>query len=130
MLRRVLLAASASPRLRQIVTTAPAKCAIVDSYVAGETADDAVRVTRMLRAAGLLVSLHYLGEDTKDLAQASAVADEYIQLLGKLAAEGLTQGGAAEVSVKPTAVGLFLGATSRRRISRGSAPPRPRPGRR
>jgi proline dehydrogenase len=109
-LRRLLLAASASPRLRQIVTTAPTTRAIVDSYVAGETADDAVRVTRTLRAAGLLVSLDYLGEDTTDLAQAAAVADEYVQLLGKLAAEGLTHGGAAEVSVKPTAVGLFLGA--------------------
>jgi proline dehydrogenase len=108
-LRRVLLAASASPRLRQVVTTAPATRAIVDSYVAGETADDAVRVTRTLRAAGLLVSLDYLGEDTKDLAQAAAVADEYVELLGKLAAEGLTNDGAAEVSVKPTAVGLFLG---------------------
>jgi proline dehydrogenase len=108
-LRRVLLAASASSRLRQLITTAPQTRAIVDSYVAGETADDAVRVTRRLRAAGLLVSLDYLGEDTKDLAQAAAVTDEYIDVLGKLAAEGLTQGGAAEVSVKPTAVGLFLG---------------------
>ncbi|HEY6313908.1 MAG TPA: proline dehydrogenase family protein, partial [Streptosporangiaceae bacterium] len=109
MLRRVLLAASASPRLRRLITTAPQTRAIVDSYVAGETSDDAVRVTRALRAAGLLVSLDYLGEDTKDAAQASAVADEYVQLLGKLGAEGLTHGGAAEVSVKPTAVGLFLG---------------------
>ena len=111
MLRRLLLAASASPRLRQLIMAAPQTRAIVDSYVAGETADDAVRVTRALRAAGLLVSLDYLGEDTKDPAQATAVTDEYVQLLGKLAAEDLTQGGAAEVSVKPTAVGLFLGAT-------------------
>ena len=110
MLRRVLLAASASPRLRQLITTAPQARAIVDSYVAGETAEDAVRVTRTLRAAGLLVSLDYLGEDTTDPAQAAAVTDEYIELLGKLAAEGLTHGGAAEVSVKATAVGLFLGA--------------------
>ena len=110
MLRRALLAASASSRLRQLITTAPQTRAIVDSYVAGETADDAVRVTRTLRAAGLLVSLDYLGEDTKDPAQAAAVTDEYIELLGKLGAEGLTHGGAAEVSVKPTAVGLFLGA--------------------
>jgi proline dehydrogenase len=108
-LRRALLAASASNRLRQLITTAPQTRAIVDSYVAGETADDAVRVTRTLRAAGLLVSLDYLGEDTKDPAQAAAVTDEYIQLAGKLAAEGLTEGGAAEISVKPTAVGLFLG---------------------
>jgi proline dehydrogenase len=109
-LRRVLLAASASPRLRQLITTAPQARAIVDSYVAGETAEDAVRVTRTLRAAGLLVSLDYLGEDTTDPAQAAAVTDEYIELLGKLGAEGLTHGGAAEVSVKATAVGLFLGA--------------------
>jgi proline dehydrogenase len=110
-LRRLLLAASASPRLHQLIMAAPQTRAIVDSYVAGDTADDAVRVTRALRAAGLLVTLDYLGEDTKDPAQATAVTDEYVQLLGKLAAEGLTQGGAAEVSVKPTAVGLFLGAT-------------------
>ena len=109
MLRRALLAASASPRLRQLITTAPQTRAIVDSYVAGETADDAVRVTRALRATGLLVTLDYLGEDTQDPAQAAAVTDEYVQLVGKLGAEGLTHGGAAEVSVKPTAVGLYLG---------------------
>jgi proline dehydrogenase len=109
-LRRALLAASASPRLRRLITTVPQTRGIVDSYVAGETADDAVRVTRALRAAGLLVSLDYLGEDTRDLDQATAVTDEYVKLLGKLAADGLTHGGAAEVSVKPTAVGLFLGA--------------------
>ena len=109
MLRRALLAASASTRLRQLITTAPQTRAIVAKYVAGETADDAVRVTRALRAAGLLVTLDYLGEDTKDPAQAAAVTDEYIQLAGKLGADGLTQGGAAEISVKPTAVGLFLG---------------------
>jgi proline dehydrogenase len=108
-LRRALLAASASPRLRQLIMAAPQTRAIVDSYVAGETADDAVRVTRALRASGLLVTLDYLGEDTRDPGQAAAVVDEYVQLLGKLGAEGLTHGGAAEVSVKPTAVGLFLG---------------------
>jgi proline dehydrogenase len=88
--------------------TAPQTRAIVDSYVAGETADDAVRVTRALRASGLLVSLDYLGEDTTDEAQATAVAEEYVHLLGKLAADGLTHGGATEVSVKATAVGLFV----------------------
>ena len=110
MLRRLLLAASASPRLRQLIVTAPQTRAIVDSYVAGETADDAVRVTRALRASGLLVTLDYLGEDTTDEAQAVAVADEYVHLLGKLAADGLTHGGTTEVSVKPTAVGLFVRA--------------------
>ena len=108
MLRRVLLAASASPRLRQLIMSAPQTRAIVDSYVAGETADDAVRVTKTLRASGRLVTLDYLGEDTTDEAQAAAVVEEYVNLLGKLAADGLTHGGSAEVSVKPTAVGLFV----------------------
>ena len=108
MLRRVLLAASASPRLRQLIMTAPQTRAIVDSYVAGETADDAVRVTRALCASGRLVSLDYLGEDTTDEGQATAVADEYVHLLGKLAADVLTHCGSTEVSVKPSAVGLFV----------------------
>src|ERR1700760_3662319 len=106
----MLLAASASPRLRQLITTTPATRGIVDSYVAGDTAPDAVRAARELRAAGLLVSLDYLGEDTRDETQAAAVTEEYLRLLGLLAADGLTQGGTAEVSVKPTAVGLFLGS--------------------
>ena len=106
MLRRVLLAASASPKLRQLIVTAPQTRAIVDSYVAGESADDAVRVTRMLRASGLLVTLDYLGEETGDAQRAAATAAQYVHLLGKLGAEGLTEDGAVEVSVKPTALGL------------------------
>ena len=111
MLRRVLLAASDSSRLRRLIMSAPQTRAIVDSYVAGETADDAVRVTRTLRASGVAVTLDYLGEDTTDEAQAAAVTNEYVELLGKLSAEGLTQRGATEVSVKPTAVGLTLGGS-------------------
>jgi proline dehydrogenase len=67
-----------------------------------------VRVARSLRAAGLLVTLDYLGEDATDSRLADGTATQYVQLLGKLAAEGLTEGGAVEVSVKPTAVGLLL----------------------
>jgi proline dehydrogenase len=75
--------------------------------VAGESSEDAV--ARALRSDGLLVTLDYLGEDTTDAQRAGATAAQYVQLLGKLAAEGLTEDGVAEVSVKPTAVGLLLG---------------------
>ena len=108
MLRRALLAAAASEHIRGWVTATPATRAVIDRYVAGETIGDAVRVARSLREAGLLVTLDHLGEDTTDPPHASAAADQYVQLLGKLAAEGLTEGGAVEVSVKPTAVGLLL----------------------
>src|SRR6201992_2172063 len=88
---------------------APGARGIVDQYVAGESSEDAVAAARELRSAGLLVTLDYLGEDTTDAQRAAATAAQYVHLLGKLAAEGLTEGGAVEVSVKPTAVGLLLG---------------------
>jgi proline dehydrogenase len=107
-LRRMLLAASASHQVRQLITTAPYTRDVVTRFVAGDTADDALRVTRRLLSDGLLVSLDYLGEDTASREQAASVADEYIRLLARLGSAGLADGGRAEVSVKPTAVGLGL----------------------
>src|SRR5262245_23574452 len=104
----MLLAASASDRLRQLVTSAPVARDVVARYVAGEHATDAVAVAQRLCAQGLLVSLDHLGEDTTDAGQAAAVVEEYLGLLARLVAAGLTRGGRAEVSVKPTAVGLGL----------------------
>jgi len=122
MLRRALLAASASDRVRRLVTTAPLTRDVVARFVAGDTADEALAVTGRLLGDGLLVSLDYLGEDTVDPEQAAAVADEYIRLLGRLGAAGLARGGRAEVSVKPTAVGLDLAEhgekTARENIAR------------
>ena len=108
MLRRVLLAASDSGRMRQLVTSAPVARGVVARYVAGDEATDAVAVAGRLHADGLLVSLDHLGEDTRDARQADLVTQEYTTLLASLAAAGLAGGGAAEVSVKPTAVGLGL----------------------
>ena len=109
MLRKALLAAAASERIRQAAMSAPGAQAVVGRYVAGESSEGAVAVARELRSAGLLVTLDYLGEDTTDGQRAAATAAQYVHLLGKLAAEGLTEGGAVEVSVKPTAIGLLLG---------------------
>jgi proline dehydrogenase len=108
LLRRTLLAAASSDRLHQAVITAPQTRAIVDRYVAGDTTPDAVAASRALRSSGLLVSLDYLGEDTHDAGQAAEVAATYVGLLGELSAAGLAGGGRCEVSVKATAVGLFL----------------------
>jgi len=107
-LRRVLLAASDSGRMRRLVTSAPLARGVVARYVAGDEAADAVAVAGRLHAGGLLISLDHLGEDTRDARQADLATQEYTALLASLAAAGLTGGGAAEVSVKPTAVGLGL----------------------
>jgi len=107
-LRRMLLAASESDRMRHLLVSAPLARGVVARYVAGDETADGVSVAGQLAATGLLVTLDHLGEDTSDARQAAAVADEYARLLGLLKAQGLTQGGRAEVSVKPTAVGLDL----------------------
>ncbi|HET7012900.1 MAG TPA: proline dehydrogenase family protein [Streptosporangiaceae bacterium] len=108
MLRRVLLAASASSRVHHLITTTPITRSVVKRFVAGETAAEALSVVQRLLADGLLVTLDYLGEYTTEPEHATAVTNEYIALVELLAANGLTSGGRAEVSVKPTAVGLGL----------------------
>jgi proline dehydrogenase len=108
LLRRALLAASASTRIRDFLTTTPVANGVVARYVAGETADDALAAARQLAEAGNLVSLDYLGEETTSPDQAAAVTQEYVVLLRRLASAGLAADGRCEVSVKPTAVGLGL----------------------
>ncbi len=108
MLRRMLLAASDSDRARRLLISTPLARSVVARYVAGDQAGAAVEVASKLAASGLLVTLDHLGEDTSDIQQATAVGDEYVALLKLLAAQGLAGGARAEVSVKPTAVGLGL----------------------
>jgi len=107
-LRQALLALSASRPARDAIMATPATRSVVARFVAGETIDEALEVTRSLAADGRLVTIDFLGEDTTDPAQAAAVTDEYVRLLGRLCEAGLAANGRAEVSVKPTAVGLGL----------------------
>jgi len=107
-LRRALLAASASTRMRELITTMPVTRDVVTRFVAGETADEVLGVVEGLLDQGLLATVDYLGEDTTDRQQAAAVTDEYVGLLARLGDSRLAAGGRAEVSVKPTAVGLGL----------------------
>ncbi len=108
MLRQALLALSASNKARQLILANPLTRDVVDRFVAGEAADDAIGVTQRLVDSARLVTIDFLGEDTIDPDQAASVTEEYVRLLQQLAGAGLTAGGKAEVSVKPTAVGLGL----------------------
>ncbi|MCU1693645.1 MAG: proline dehydrogenase [Frankiales bacterium] len=108
MLRSAILAAARNDAVKRLVAGAPVSRSVVRRFVAGETVEDAVRVTRELVGKGLRVSLDHLGEDTRDAAQAQATVEAYLLLLRRLAEEGLTAGGRAEVSVKLTAVGQAL----------------------
>lgn len=106
MVRRVLLAAASSARMRRLVTAAPLSRRVVARFVAGSTVADALRTVRTLGADGLAASLDYLGEETRDTARAEAAVRGYLALLDGLGREGL--GARAEISVKLTALGLDL----------------------
>jgi proline dehydrogenase len=106
MLRGALLRLSRSHKIKNVVTTAPVTSAVVGRFIAGETSEDAVAVTRRLVAAGLLTTIDFLGEDTTDQAQADAVVVAYLDLLTKLRESRLSS--SAEVSIKLSALGLHL----------------------
>ncbi len=74
-------------------------------YIAGPALDDAVRVVAELNAAGKLATVDVLGEEVTEAAEAEAIAAEYVAALDAFERAGLD----ANVSVKPTGLGLKLG---------------------
>src|ERR1017187_10063146 len=97
-LRHILLWASRRGQIKRAGTSAPVTRDVVRRFVAGETIEDAVAVTRALTGEGLTVSLDHLGEDTLDARTARAAVAAYCSLAGRLADEGLAP--MAERSVK------------------------------
>ncbi|AUS81337.1 proline dehydrogenase [Actinoalloteichus sp. AHMU CJ021] len=112
MLRSILLAAGRSPLARTVVERTPATRYVVRRFVAGDTLDDAITATTALADDGLRITLDHLGEDTTDREQADATVDAYVRLLDRLRTANLAQ--AAEVSLKLSAVGQFLGSDGQR----------------
>ncbi|RZQ65799.1 proline dehydrogenase family protein [Amycolatopsis suaedae] len=106
MLGTPLLMASRSPRVRKLVTTTPASRRLVNRFVAGETTGQVLAATEALTGEGATVTIDHLGEDTTSRAEAEAVRDAYVALLGRLG--DLGHGERAEVSVKLSAVGQAL----------------------
>ena len=105
-----MLQISESDLVRKAVVTAPVSRAVVARYVAGESVPDAVTVAGELRTTNRLATIDYLGEDTTDAVQAATTRDTYVHLLDLLAEADLTAYGAAEVSVKLSAIGQALPA--------------------
>jgi proline dehydrogenase len=99
--------ASRSHGARRAVESLPPTRRVVDRFVAGEDAGQAVAVVRKLTAAGLAVTVDVLGEGIADQAGAERAAAAYRQLLAALAEAGVSEG--ADVSLKLTAVGQALG---------------------
>jgi proline dehydrogenase len=103
MLRSVFLAAAGSARLARLVSAASVSRNLAARFVAGDGVEDALLVARSLADDGLSVTIDHLGAETSTAEQARAVRDEYVTLLGRLQAAGLTP--AAEVSLRLSALG-------------------------
>ncbi len=71
----------------------------------GESMDDALRAAGSLAERGITAILTLLGENVDDAAAAATVADELAALLARAATTGLD----ADISVKPTHLGLDVG---------------------
>jgi len=74
-------------------------------YIAGPSLDDARRVVAELNAEGKTATVDVLGEEVAQASEAEAIAAEYVAALEAFERDGLD----ANVSVKPTGLGLKLG---------------------
>jgi proline dehydrogenase len=101
MLRQTFIVLSKSSLARAFVTHAPFASAAARRFVAGETIDDAVRAARELNEAGMTVTMDYLGESVNDRAEATAAADQYLEIINRIVAGGID----GNVSLKLTQMG-------------------------
>ncbi len=76
----------------------------VRRFMPGETVEQALDAAEFFRPRQIGILFTQLGENLTDLSEAQAVADHYHGLLDNIAARGLD----AEISVKPTQLGLDL----------------------
>jgi proline dehydrogenase len=101
--RAVVATAGAAP-VRKTITGSRAGRALAHRFVAGDTLAAGAAVAGHLNREGLMVSLDLLGEEVEDRDGAKRAADEYVEALERIPADGL----AANISVKLTQLGLAI----------------------
>jgi proline dehydrogenase len=100
-LRRGILAAADSPRVRRVVRRHGMRLGAA-RFVAGETLDEAVPVLRRLNERGLYANTTLLGEGVLDQGETGRVVAAYEEILDRIAAEELR----CNVALKLTHLGL------------------------
>ena len=103
--RTLLLALSRQPTLGAAMDRLPLTRRFVRRFVAGETADEALRVIAGLDARGLMTAVTYLGENVVTAADADHATQTYLDLVDEIARRRLR----CTPSVKLTHLGLDLG---------------------
>jgi proline dehydrogenase len=104
MFRTILLKASESRWLRQRGVRARFVRRAVARFMPGETFDDMLRAAADLRPQGIETVFTRLGENVGDLDEARAVADHYVDAIGRIEALRIR----CEPSIKLTQLGLDI----------------------
>ena len=90
--------------MREVITRTPISRRLVDRFVAGESLEDAIAAARLLNAAGLSVSLDYLGEEVRSPEEAVRAKEATIRSIHSIMRARID----GNVSVKATQLGLGL----------------------
>ncbi len=106
MLRSLLLRASRSTLLENQFRRRRFARRAISRFMPGEDLPSALAAAEALREQGLGTMLTELGEEVRDAGEADDVVHHYIDVLKQVQARKLN----AEISVKPTQLGLALGA--------------------
>jgi proline dehydrogenase len=109
-LRKGLLWASTNPWIARRLPRFGFVRRATHRFMPGEELDDALGAAEGLARDGLSATLTLLGENHESLEEADEVVEHYLGVLRAVAARGLD----AEISVKPTQLGLDFGADAAR----------------
>jgi proline dehydrogenase len=71
-------------------------------FIAGETVEEAIEAARAIEAAGMQVTLDYLGESVAGIDEAAAATREYVAVIDAITASGVGR----NISLKLTQLGL------------------------
>src|ERR1700722_20102379 len=104
MVRALLLFLSRQKQLRRWMETSPTARRLATRFVAGETLDQALDLSRSLNAEGISVTLDHLGESVTCLSEAAEARDIYLRTLEAIHSSGIN----GNVSLKLTQFGLDL----------------------
>jgi proline dehydrogenase len=104
MLRGLLLALSRNAFIRERILRLGLAKQASRRFVAGEEPADAIRAIQELNKAGIVATLDHLGEDVATEAEARQAAADYLDILDRIRASGVT----SHVSAKLTQMGLDI----------------------
>ena len=103
-MRKILLACSTNAWLRERATRTKFVRKSVSRFMPGEQMDDALRAAAALQPDGITTMLTHLGENLTKVEEAEEVTQHYLTLMDEVATSGLD----AQISIKPTQLGLDL----------------------